>query len=134
MSRTPNEETVMMRTKLWLAAAAGVPALSSTMAFATVVVVKSLGPSAKAYPPGKTLSETAKITLQGGDVVTVLGPGSAKTLRGPGSFDAKQMSLASAASQRGRFGALRRGRGSSRGGGGDPQNTLCCGKIKKKKG
>ena len=76
---------------------------------AAVVVVRSLGPSAKAYPPGKTLPETAKITLQGGDVVTVLGPGSAQTLRGPGNFDAKQMSLASAAGQRGRFGALRAG-------------------------
>src|SRR3954452_16050452 len=107
MSRTPNEEALMMRTKLWLAGAAGILALSSTTAFATVVVVKSLGPSAKVYPPGKTLSESAKITLQGGDVVTVLGPASAQTLRGPGNFDAKQVALASAAAQRGRFGALR---------------------------
>jgi hypothetical protein len=72
-----------------------------------VVVVKSLGPSSKAYPPGKTLPESAKITLQGGDVVTVIGPSSAQTLRGPGNFDAKQVALASAAGQRGRFGALR---------------------------
>jgi hypothetical protein len=70
-------------------------------------VVKSLGPSAKSYPPGKTLPETAKISLLGGDVVTVLGPASAQTLRGPGNFDAKQVALASAAGQRGRFGALR---------------------------
>ena len=97
-----------MRPKLWFAGAA-VAALISTGATGAVVVVRSLGPSAKAYPPGKTLSETAKISLQGGDVVTVIGPGSAKTLRGPGNFDAKQMSLASAAGQRGRFGALRTG-------------------------
>ena len=45
--------------------------------------------------------------LQGGDVVTVIGPSSAQTLRGPGNFDAKQVALASAAGQRGRFGALR---------------------------
>jgi hypothetical protein len=90
---------------LWGAAAA--IALSSTAAMANVVVVKSLGPSAKAYPPGKTLPESAKITLQGGDVLTVLGPASAQTLRGPGNFDAKQVALASAAAQRGRFGALR---------------------------
>jgi hypothetical protein len=82
-------------------------ALGSTAALANVVVVKSLGPSAKAYPPGKTLPESAKITLQGGDVVTVIGPASAQTLRGPGNFDAKQVTLASAAGQRGRFGALR---------------------------
>lgn len=97
----------MMRAKLMLWGAAAAVALTSTAAVASVVVVKSLGPSAKAYPPGKTLPETAKITLQGGDVLTVLGPGSAKTLRGPGNFEAKQVTLASAASQRGRFGALR---------------------------
>jgi len=97
----------MMRAKPVLWGAAVAIALSSTAALANVVVVKSLGPSAKAYPPGKTLPPSAKITLQGGDVVTVLGPSSAQTLRGPGNFDAGQISLASAASQRGRFGALR---------------------------
>src|SRR5205809_3898246 len=97
----------MRKLMLWSAAVA--IAIGSTAGLANVVVVKSLGPSAKAYPPGKTLPETAKITLQGGDVVTVLGAGSAKTLRGPGIFDAKQVTLASAAGQRGRFGALRTG-------------------------
>ena len=81
--------------------------LASTAALANVVVVKSLGPSSKAFPPGKTLPSAAKITLQGGDVVTILGPGTAQTFRGPGSFDTTQISLDSAASQRGRFGALR---------------------------
>ncbi len=79
----------------------------STAGLANVVVVKSLGPSAKAYPPGKTLPESARINLQGGDVITVIGPSSAQTLRGPGNFDARQVALASAAGQRGRFGALR---------------------------
>src|SRR5438045_9332214 len=95
----------MRKLMLWSAAVA--IAIGSTAGLANVVVVKSLGPSAKAYPPGKMLSETAKISLQGGDVVTVLGPASAQTLRGPGNFDAKQVALASAAGQRGRFGALR---------------------------
>jgi hypothetical protein len=90
---------------LWGAASA--LAFGSIPAVASVVVVKSLGPSAKAYPPGRTLPESAKISLQGGDIVTVIGPSSAQTLRGPGSFDAKQVALASAAGQRGRFGALR---------------------------
>jgi hypothetical protein len=97
----------MMRAKQMLWGAAIAVALISIPAAANVVVVKSLGPSAKVYPPGKTLPETAKINLQGGDVVTVLGPASAQTLRGPGNFDAKQVALASAAGQRGRFGALR---------------------------
>ena len=98
-----------MRAKplLWTAALA--VAASSTAALANVVVVKSLGPSAKAYPPGKTLPAAAKITLQGGDVVTILGPGTAQTFRGPGNFDTTQISLDSAAGQRGRFGALRTG-------------------------
>jgi hypothetical protein len=96
-----------MRAKPMLWGAAVAIALSSSVAMANVVVVKSLGPSAKAYPPGKTLPPSAKISLVGGDVVTVLGPSSAQTLRGPGNFDASQVSLASAAGQRGRFGALR---------------------------
>ncbi len=96
-----------MRAEKLLWGAAIAIALNSSAALANVVVVKSLGPSAKAYPPGKTLPESAKISLQGGDIVTVLGPASAQTLRGPGSFDAKQVALASAAGQRGRFGALR---------------------------
>jgi hypothetical protein len=97
----------MMRAKHMLWGAAIAVAFGSVPALANVVVVKSLGPSAKAYPPGRTLSESAKISLQGGDVLTVLGPASAQTLRGPGNFDAKQVALASAAGQRGRFGALR---------------------------
>src|SRR5580765_7900802 len=96
----------MMR-KLMLWGAAVAIAIGSTASLASVVVVRSLGPSSKSYPPGKTLPEDAKITLQGGDVLTVLGPSSAQTLRGPGNFDAKQVALASAAGQRGRFGALR---------------------------
>src|SRR5438874_9545306 len=95
-----------MRGKLVMWGAAVAVALGSTAAVASVVVVKSLGPSAKAYPPGKTLPESAKISLQGGDVVTLLGPGSAQTLRGPGNFPA-QVAMNSAAASRGRFGALR---------------------------
>ena len=99
----------MMRAKLWLIGAAAVAALSSTAAVASVVIVKSLGPSAKAYPPGKTLPDSASISLKGGDVLTLIGPSSAQTIRGPGSFNAKSATLASAAGKRGRFGALRTG-------------------------
>src|SRR5690242_6159320 len=96
---------MMRKAMLWGTAVA--IACGSTAGVANVVVVKSLGPSAKVYPPGKTLPESAKINLQGGDVVTVIGPASAQTLRGPGNFDAKQVALSAAAGQRGRFGALR---------------------------
>lgn len=96
-----------MRGKLLMAGAALAAAVGSSAAVASVVVVKSLGPSSRAYPPGKTLPESAKIQLQGGDVVTVLGPAAAQTLRGPGNFAAGQVNLASAGIKRGRFGALR---------------------------
>ena len=96
-----------MRTKLMLWGTAVALAFGSSAAMASVVVVKSLGPSSKAYPPGKTLADSAKLSLKGGDVVTLLGPGSAKTLRGPGNFEAKQVALASGTARRGRFGALR---------------------------
>ena len=97
----------MMKSRplLWCAAAAA--ALCSAGALANVVVVKSFGPSARAYPPGKTLPVATKLKLQGGDVVTILGPGTKQTLRGPGNFDTTQVSLDTAASQRGRFAALR---------------------------
>src|SRR5918995_780249 len=105
MLRTHNKERGTMRTKLMLWGTAAALAFGSTAAMASVVVVKSLGPSSKAYPPGKTLADSAKLSLKGGDVVTLLGPGSAKTLRGPGNFDAKQVASASGSARRGRLGA-----------------------------
>jgi hypothetical protein len=106
MSQMRNEGQMMTKKPtLWGAALA--IALVSTAALANEVVVKSFGPSSKAYPPGKTIAPGGKIKLQGGDVVTVIGPSAARTLRGPGSFDAGEVSLEAAAAQRGRFGALR---------------------------
>jgi hypothetical protein len=99
----------MMKAKPLLWGVALAVALTSGAAIGNVVVVKSFGPSSKSYPRGKTLPAAAKITLQGGDVVTILGPGTAQTFRGPGNFDTTQVSLDNAASQRGRFGALRTG-------------------------
>lgn len=86
-------------------AAAG-PALSKA------VVVRSVGPSAKVYPPGKALPDSAKLSLKPGDSVTVLGPNSTKTLRGPGTFPAATAGaegLKMAAARRTRFGAMRSG-------------------------
>ena len=81
------------------------------LAIAKAVVVRSIGPSAKAYPPGKALPDSAKISLQQGDSVTVVGGNSARTLRGPGTFPAAAgaQELAMAASRRSRFGAMRSG-------------------------
>ena len=95
-----------------LGAAAGLALVPATAAIAAkVVVVRSIGPSAKAYPPGKALSDSTSIKLGSGDVVTLIGPSSSKTLRGPGVFTAStpNAQLAMASGRRGRFGALRTG-------------------------
>lgn len=85
--------------------------LSGTAASAAkVIIVRSAGPSAKAYPPGKTIPESASILLQAGDMVTILGSSRARTLRGPGTFSAspgEDDKLALAIGRRARFGALR---------------------------
>ena len=79
-------------------------------AFSKALVVRSAGPSAKTYPPGKALPDSAKISLQPGDSLTILGPGSKRTLRGPGTFaTASGDALAMTASKRARFGAMRTG-------------------------
>ena len=93
------------------AAVAGACVAFSGVAAAKSLVVRSAGPSAKSYPPGKALPDNTKIMLQSGDSVTVLGAGSKRTLRGPGSFPAAvgATDLAMATSKRGRFGALRTG-------------------------
>lgn len=96
-----------------LALAAGSSCFATaTPALSKAVVVRSAGPSAKTYPPGKALPDSAKISLKPGDSVTVLGPNSTKTLRGPGTFPAASsgaQGLAMAAARRTRFGAMRSG-------------------------
>lgn len=98
-------------TSLAIAAGAGCLAIAAP-ALSKAVVVRSAGPSAKTYPPGKALPDSARISLKPGDSVTVLGPNATKTLRGPGTFPASSASaegLAVAAARRTRFGAMRSG-------------------------
>lgn len=102
-----------MRSFARMALGAGIAAFSATAATAAkVVVVRSVGPSAKAYPPGKALPESASIKLGSGDSITLLGSSASRTLRGPGTFAAGmagRSSLAMAAGRRSRFGAMRSG-------------------------
>lgn len=87
-------------------------ALSAASAsMATVLVVRAAGPSAKVYPPGKALPESAKIQLRQGDSLMLLNTNGARTLRGPGTFAvaASTGDLSSAASRRARFSAMRSG-------------------------
>ena len=68
--------------------------LAATLAMTTaaaptkVLIVRSAGPSAKSYPPGRSLPENARITLAMGDTLTLLGSAGTLTLRGPGKFAA----------------------------------------------
>lgn len=102
-----------VRTLAWMALASGIVVAPFTAVLAAkVVVVRSVGPSAKAYPPGKALTDTSSIKLGNGDAVTLLGPSASRTLRGPGTFTATTVdrsSLAMAAGRRSRFGAMRSG-------------------------
>lgn len=59
-------------------------ALLTTTAHAAIIVVRSNGPSAGAFPVGKSLPSGAAIVLKAGDVVTVLDAGGTRVLRGPG--------------------------------------------------
>ena len=53
---------------------------------ANVLVVRALGPAAKAYPPGRSLPDNATLALGAGDTVVLLGPQGTRTFRGPGRF------------------------------------------------
>jgi hypothetical protein len=98
-----------------IAAAVAAPVSAATL------VVRSAGPSAGAYPPGKVLQPSAKLALKANDQVTLLDEHGTRTLRGPGSFsatataaadaDTGNTALAALTSQRGdrrvRIGAVR---------------------------
>jgi len=90
-----------------LATAAAMPAA------AAVLVVRSTGPSARAYPAGRSLPDNARLNLQAGDAVIVLGAGGTRTFRGPGTFSpgsavqAGARTFAAADGRRARIGAVR---------------------------
>ncbi|MGZ8335504.1 MAG: hypothetical protein ACXWU1_02445 [Allosphingosinicella sp.] len=56
-------------------------------AAASVLVVRSSGPSAKAYPPGRSLPDNTRIVLRRGDTLTVLDARGTRTFRGPGRYN-----------------------------------------------
>jgi hypothetical protein len=100
------EQTGRITSRALLAAAA---VLVAAPASAAPLVVRSAGPSAKLYPPGKALSEAQPVVLKAGDVVTVLAPSSTRTLRGPGTFTVAggRNAAPTAFNPRSRFGAMR---------------------------
>lgn len=62
--------------------------VTASAAAADILVVRSLGPSAKSYPPGKRLPETARLSLKASDQVVVLDGRGTRIIRGPGTFTA----------------------------------------------
>jgi hypothetical protein len=82
-------------------------------ALADILVVRSTGPSAKSFPPGKRLPETARITLKPLDQLIVLDGRGTRSIRGPGTFTAgapaggRVASSGSASQRRARIGAVR---------------------------
>lgn len=94
------------RTALRAAATAAVLAAPAAL-MATPLVVRSAGPSAKSYPPGRAVGENTPVILKAGDVVTVLAPSGARTLRGPGTFKVAGGGNAPVFNARSRFSAMR---------------------------
>jgi hypothetical protein len=79
-------------------------------AAANVLIVRSTGPSARAYPAGRSLPDNARLVLRAGDMVVILAGGGTRTFRGPGSFSAsgaQGVRMAANGDRRARIGAVR---------------------------
>lgn len=72
----------------WVLAGCALAIMGAAAAEAAVLVVRSSGPSAKAFPAGKAVPETQVINLKANDVVILLDSRGTRTLRGPGKFSA----------------------------------------------
>ncbi|WP_114950871.1 hypothetical protein [Sphingosinicella terrae] len=92
---------------------AAILATGAASAAANVLVVRSSGPSAQAYPPGKSLPDNAALALRAGDTLVVLDGRGTRTFRGPGNFNPSVAAQTSARTvvanngRRARIGAVR---------------------------
>jgi hypothetical protein len=77
------------KTGLARGVAAGLAAATlAGTALAGPMVVRSTGPSAKAYPAGRQLADNAQLALKAGDSVVLLDARGTRTVSGPGTFPA----------------------------------------------
>jgi hypothetical protein len=91
-----NKEAFMSWTDTILKTAlTGVALLAAVPALANSIVVRSNGPSAGAYPPGKSLPANTQIALRAGDAVVVMDSGGTRVLKGPGKLAVSGSSAAS---------------------------------------
>lgn len=95
-----------------LVLAAAVAAIAIPAA-ANVLVVRASGPSAGAYPAGRSLPDNARIALRAGDTLVILAGNGTRTFRGPGTFSpsatvqAGTRMIAASDGRRARIGAVR---------------------------
>ena len=107
MSWDPN------KLSLCRAAVAALLAVTAVSAAANVLVVRSSGPSARTYPPGRSLPDNARIALSAGDMLIVLDSRGTRTFRGPGTFSpattaqSGQQTVTTPSGRRARIGAVR---------------------------
>jgi len=85
---------------------------SASAALADILVVRSTGPSAKSFPPGKRIAEGSRVVLKANDSIDLLDGRGTRTLRGPGTFVAGAASGRTASNvpvtqRRARIGAVR---------------------------
>ncbi len=72
--------------KLGATCVAALALFGASAAFAETIVVKSSGPSARTYPPGRSIADNSKVALRSGDSVTILDGRGTRILKGPGTF------------------------------------------------
>jgi hypothetical protein len=60
---------------------------AASAALAGTLVIRSSGPSAKAFPVGKSLPDGQRVSLKAGDTLVLLDPKGTRTLSGAGNFD-----------------------------------------------
>ncbi|MGQ0590179.1 MAG: hypothetical protein ACT4N8_11730 [Sphingosinicella sp.] len=87
-------------------------ASAATAASANILVVRSSGPSAATYPPGRSLPDNSRVTLRANDVLVVLDGRGTRTYRGAGAVNLSQAqagtrTVVAANGQRARVGAVR---------------------------
>lgn len=88
-------------------------ALLASSASAAVLVVRSSGPSAASYPPGKALPDTHVLKLKPTDSIVLLDSRGTRTLSGPGNFSVSASAAptatrtAASGARRVRLGAVR---------------------------
>ncbi len=84
--------------KICAGSALAIALLATQSAIAETIVVRSNGPSAKSYPPGKSLPDNIMVALKQGDSVTILDGRGTRVLKGPGKFSTSASSGATAGS------------------------------------